>query len=82
MVLDKVVNFNDFSRPNKEIKYFSKTSTEFEDFSRQLLNFNTFSRLYEPCAAKELHISSFLKIYIEWQKLFFSLVKEGFFIVE
>ena len=24
-VADKVVNFKDFSRPNKEIKYFSRT---------------------------------------------------------
>ena len=32
--LDKVVNFKDFSRPNKEIKYFSRNSTEFKDFSR------------------------------------------------
>ena len=31
MFLDKVVNFKDFSRPNKEIKYL-----EFKDFSRQL----------------------------------------------
>ena len=23
--IDKVVNFKDFSRPNKEIKYFSRT---------------------------------------------------------
>ena len=38
----KVVNFKDFSRPNKEIKYFSKTLTEFKDFSRQLLKFKTF----------------------------------------
>ena len=29
---DKVVNFKDFSRPNKEMKYFSRTLTEFEDF--------------------------------------------------
>ena len=28
--VDKVVNFKDFSRPNKEMKYFSRT--EFEDF--------------------------------------------------
>ena len=32
--IDKVVNFKDFSRPNKEIKYFSRTLTEFKDFSR------------------------------------------------
>jgi len=32
------VSFKDFSRPNKEIKYFS----------RQPLKFKTFSRLYEP----------------------------------
>ena len=32
--LDKVVNFKDFSRPNKEIKYFSRTKTKFNDFSR------------------------------------------------
>ena len=39
IIFDKVVNFKDFSRPNKEIKYFSKTLTEFKDFSRQLLKF-------------------------------------------
>ena len=39
MFLDKVVNFKDFSTPNKEIKYLSRTLTEFKDFSR----------LYEPC---------------------------------
>ena len=27
----KVVNFKDFSRPNKEIKYFSKTLTKFKE---------------------------------------------------
>ena len=32
--IDKVVNFKDFSRPNIEIKYFSRTLTEFKDFSR------------------------------------------------
>ena len=36
-VLNKVVNFKDFSRPYKEIKYFSKTLTKFKDFSRQIL---------------------------------------------
>ena len=35
--VDKVVNFKDFSRPYKEIKYFS----------RRLLKFKTFSRLSE-----------------------------------
>ena len=34
MILDKVVNFKDFSRPNKEIKNFSRTITEFKDFAR------------------------------------------------
>ena len=28
---DKVVNFKNFSRPNKEIKYFSRTSRTFQD---------------------------------------------------
>ena len=32
MFLDKVVNFKDFSRSNKEIKYFSRILTEFKDF--------------------------------------------------
>ena len=32
--VDKVVNFKDFSRPNKETKYFLRTLTEFKDFSR------------------------------------------------
>ena len=46
---DKVVNFKDSSRPNKEIKYFSRTLIEFKDFSRQLhvVTFKTLSRLYE-----------------------------------
>ena len=48
MFLDKLVNFKDFSRSNKEIKYSSRTLTEFKDFSRQLLRFKIFSRLYEP----------------------------------
>ena len=30
--VDKVVSFEDFSIPNKEINYFSRTLTEFEDF--------------------------------------------------
>ena len=34
--IDSVVNFKDFSRPNKEIKYFSRTLTKFRDFSRRL----------------------------------------------
>jgi len=34
-VLDKVVNFKDFSRANKEINYYSRTLTEFKGFSRQ-----------------------------------------------
>ena len=32
--VNRVVNFKDFSRRNKEIKYFSRTLTEFKDFSR------------------------------------------------
>ena len=47
--VDKVMNFKDFLRPNREIEYFSKTLTEFKDFSRRLLKFKTFSRLYELC---------------------------------
>ena len=35
-VLDKVLNFMDLSRANKEIKYCSRTLTEFKDFLRQL----------------------------------------------
>ena len=30
--VDKVVNFEDFSIPNKEINYFSRTLTECKDF--------------------------------------------------
>ena len=51
--LDKVVNFKDVPRPNKEIKYFSMTSTDFKDFSRRLVKFKTVSRLYEPCATQK-----------------------------
>lgn len=35
-VLDKVLNVKDFSRANKEIKYYSTTLTEFKDFAKQL----------------------------------------------
>jgi len=45
--VDKVMNFKDCSRPNKEIKYFSRTLIKFKDFSRQLVNFKTLPRLYE-----------------------------------
>ena len=38
--MDEVVNFKDFSRPNKEIN----------DFLRRPLKLKTFSRLYEPCS--------------------------------
>ena len=44
--INKVVDFKDFLRPNKEIKYFSRTLTEFQDLLRRPLKF---SRLYEPC---------------------------------
>ena len=47
-VYDKEVNFKDFSRPYKQIKYFSSTLTEVNDFSRQLLKFKNLSRSYEP----------------------------------
>ena len=46
--VDRVVNFKDFSLPNKEIKHFSRTLTEFKDISRRLVKFKTISRLYEP----------------------------------
>ena len=49
MFSDKVVNFKDFSRPNKGIMYLSRTLTEFKDFSRQQLKLKTFSRSSEPC---------------------------------
>ena len=43
--VDKVVNFKDVPRPNKEIKYFSRTSTDFKDFSRRLVKFKTFFKI-------------------------------------
>ena len=43
--IDKVVNFKDFSRPNKEIKYFSRTLTNFNDFLQRLLKFKTFLKI-------------------------------------
>ena len=46
--IDKVVNFKDLSRPNKEIKYFLRIYTWLKDFSRWLAIFKTFSRLYKP----------------------------------
>ena len=51
---DKVVNFKDFSRPNKEIKYFLRTLTEFKDFSRRLVNFKTFSRFVQTMQSRHL----------------------------
>ena len=46
--IDKVVNFKDFSRPSKEIKFYSRTLTKLKDFSIQLLKFKAFSRLNKP----------------------------------
>ena len=46
--VDKVVNFRDFSKPNKEIKYLSRTLTELKDFPRRIVKFKAFSRLYKP----------------------------------
>ena len=43
--IDKVVNFKDFPRRSKEIKYFSRTLTKLKDFSIRLLKFKAFSRL-------------------------------------
>ena len=49
--VNKVANFKDFLRHNKEIKYFSRTLTEFKEFSRRphnlFKNSRPFSRLYE-----------------------------------
>ena len=36
---DKVVNFKDSSRPNKEIKYFSRTLIELKDFFKTTTKF-------------------------------------------
>ena len=47
MFNEKEVNFKDFSRPNEEIRYFSRTFTEFKDFSRHLLIKN--SRPFQDC---------------------------------
>ena len=47
MFNEKKVNFKDFSRPNEEIRYFSRTFTEFKDFSRHLLIKN--SRPFQDC---------------------------------
>ena len=46
--VNKRVNFKDFSRSNKGIKYFSGTLIELKDFPKRPLNFKTFPRLYEP----------------------------------
>ena len=54
--IDKVVNFNDFSRPSKEIKFFSRTLTKLKDFSIQLLKFKAFSRLNKPWDALPLEL--------------------------
>ena len=49
--VNKVANFKDFLRNNREIKYFSRTLTEFKEFSRRphnlFKNSRPFSRLYE-----------------------------------
>ena len=60
--VNKVLNFKDFWRPNKEIKYFSRTLTEFKNFSIRLLQFKTFSRLYEPCSKEQMWQCQVLKI--------------------
>ena len=45
MVLDKVVNLKEFWWPNKEIKYFSRTSTNSRSYQDNYLN----SRPFEDC---------------------------------
>ena len=45
--IDKVVNFKGFLRPNKEIKYFSRTLAEFKDFSRRLVKFNDLYKIIQ-----------------------------------
>ena len=45
--IDKVVNFKGFLRPNKEIKYFSRTLAEFKDFSRRLVKFNDLDKIIQ-----------------------------------
>ena len=63
-VVNKELNFKDFSRPNKEIKYFSRNLTEFEDFSRL---FKTFSRFYKPCHFHFMEGQTFYwSIYDRW----------------
>ena len=57
MLLDKEVNFKDFSRPNKEIKYFSRILTELKDFSRQRLKFKTFSKILQTMSIIRIHAS-------------------------
>ena len=47
MFLNKVVNFKDFSRPYKEIKYFSKTLTKFKEFSRQILKIHDLFKIVQ-----------------------------------
>ena len=58
-VLDKVLNFKDLPRANKEIKYYSRTLTEFKDFSRQLLKFKIFPRSCEPWVHKDAQANCF-----------------------
>ena len=50
--IDKVVNFKDFSRPSKEIKYFSRTLTKLKDFSTRLPYLN--SRPFQDCTNHEM----------------------------
>ena len=45
--IDKVVNFKDSLRPNKEIEYFSRTLAEFKDLSRQLVKFNDLYKIIQ-----------------------------------
>lgn len=46
---NKVLNFDAFSRPIKEIQYFSRTLSQFKDFLRWQLKCKTFSSLHKQC---------------------------------
>ena len=63
--INKVVNFKDFARPYKEIKYFSRTLFEFKDLSRWRLNSNTF----QHCTNHDIHMQQ-LDILVTHHHLF------------
>ena len=55
-VLQKVVEFKDFSRFLNDFPVLFKADLNFKDFSRKLSKFKYFSSLYEPCVLYLQHL--------------------------